>query len=69
MGLLNKLHFGDLPHTVQVGAVTAGHRWHAQQKSATKTERRRSVSRNFLFIHLTFDTVGDLCKEEHVRLL
>lgn len=41
MGFLNEFLLGDLPHAVQMGAVTAGHRRHVSPTNLRDKENLR----------------------------
>ena len=48
MGFLNELLLGNFPHTVQVGAVTAGHQRH-RSPTGLKERQKRERGRNRTF--------------------
>ncbi len=55
MGLLNEFLLGDLPHAVQVGAVTAGHWQHISPtglrgKNERELKRTKHKIQNITFI-------------------
>lgn len=52
MGFLNKFLLGYLPHTVQVGAVTAGHQRHRSPTGLTGRGRNKTFNRRLAFFAL-----------------
>lgn len=48
MGFLNKFLLGDLPHAVQVGAVTVGRRRH---RSTTRLKAQKQKEKLTLNLH------------------
>lgn len=51
MRFLNKFLLGDFPHTVQVGAVTAGHQRHHSPTGLWDGEKKNNIS---ICCHVTF---------------